>query len=125
VDSVLEPLLHRRIWQRRELNPGPLCTDTLTTRPQRRPYSKYVLHIKPSRSLTLAPNSLLHFTALSPLSHGGYVSFTHSFSVETTRKRPLLSPINLRHGPHIENIFHYCKRVYSSVASHWVWSGLH
>jgi hypothetical protein len=48
----------------------------------------------------------LHCTTFSALLHDGFVSLTHRFSAATTRKRPLLSSINLRYRPQIENTSH-------------------
>jgi hypothetical protein len=42
------------------------------------------------------------------------MSLTRGFSTATTRKRPLLSPINLRHGPRIENTSH-------AIPTQWVY----
>jgi hypothetical protein len=71
-------------------------------------------------SRTLATKFYLHSrqyrTELSTVFHDGFVSLTHGSSAATTRKLPLLAPINLRHGSRIENTFYYCRRIYSSVA---------
>jgi hypothetical protein len=64
-----------------------------------------------------ATDSQLSSLILTTLFHDGFVSLTHGFSAATTRKRPLLSPLNLRHGPRKENTFVYCRRVYSSLPS--------